>query len=206
MKARDLQIFAWGSSVVVTAIAIIAWGQSIGWQLSPLSLYVLFPLFGLIAFSLMWSHYMTAALRQYFKLDRALVKSYFEATSAVVLAAILLHPGLLAYQVWRDGGGLPPGSTLNYLPPSKDFYILIAMFSFFVFLTYELRRFFDKKPWWKFVQYASDIAMILIYIHSLNVGSQLQAGWLKIVWIFYGFTLAIALGYIYYRKYQDAKA
>lgn len=80
------------------------------------------------------------------------------------------------------------------------------MFSLFIFLTYELRRWFDKKSWWKFVQYASDVAIVLIYIHSLNVGSLLQAGWLKTVWIFYGITLAASLGYMYYRKFQPAKA
>lgn len=200
MNAKHLQIFAWGSSAIATILAVIAWGQSFAWDFSALNTYLLFPVLGLIAFSLMWSHYLTAALRQYYKLGKEVTKSYFEVTSALVLGAILLHPGLLAYQSWRDGSGLPPGSSLNYLPNSKDFYILIAMFSLFVFLAYELRRWYQDKSWWKYVQYLSDVAIILIYIHGLNVGSQLQAGWFQIVWYLYGVTLAAALGFMYYQK------
>jgi len=198
-----MQGFAWGTSAVSVAFAFIAWGQSFAWDFSFLSLYMLFPLFGLVAFSLMWSHYVTAALRQYYKLGKEVTKSYFEATSALVLAAILLHPGLLGYQLWRDGMGLPPASELNYLPNSKDFYILIAMLSLFIFLGYELRRWFEERSWWKYLQYASDIAIILIYIHGVNVGTRLQQGWFRAVWAFYGLTLAASLTYIYLNKRQD---
>jgi hypothetical protein len=200
MKTKQLQWFAWGSALVVTVLAVVAWGQSFSWNFSILNTYLLFPVLGLIAFSLMWSHYVTAAVRQYFKIDRKVVEEYFETTTVLVLGAILLHPGLLAYQLWRDGLGLPPGSELNYLPNSKDFYILIAMFSLFVFLAYELRRWYHEKPWWKYLQYLSDLAIVLIYIHGLNVGSQLQQGWFQIIWYFYGVTLAVALGYTHHHK------
>ncbi len=203
MKARDLQIVAWGMSVTAVVLAVAAWGQGNSWRVD--STYQLFPLFGLLAFSLMWSHYVAAALRLHFKLDRAVLKTYFEVTSLGVLAAILLHPGLLAYQLWRDGQGLPPGSELNYLGPKMMIYILIAMISLLVFLAYELRRIYGQKPWWKFVQYASDVAILLILLHSLKLGSQLQAGWLRTVWYFYGLTLGTALVYIYWNKYQQYK-
>lgn len=205
MRAAHLRLLAWGTSLLATGVAVIAWGQSLAWDFSFLSLYMLFPLFGLIAFGLMWSHYVTAALRQYAGLGKEVVQNYFEATSAVVLAAILLHPGLLGYQLWRDGQGLPPGSELNYLPNSKDFYVLLGMFSLFVFLVYEFRRAFDQKVWWKYIQYLSDIAIILVYIHAMNVGSRLQIGWFRAIWLFYGVTLVIALGYMYYCKLTDSR-
>lgn len=200
MKAKHLLWFAWGSSTLAVVLGVVAWGQSFTWDFSALNTYLLFPVLGLTAFGLMWSHYLTAALRQYFQIDKSVTKAYFEVTSAVVLGAILLHPGLLAYQLWRDTGELPLGSELNYLPNSKDFYVLIAMFSLLIFLAYELRRWYHEKSWWKYVQYASDVAIILIYIHGLNVGSQLQQGWFQIVWYVYGLTLAGALSYIYYQK------
>ncbi len=205
MKAKHLLLVAWGTSAMTAALSVIVWGQSFAWDFSAVSTYLLFPLLGLIAFGLMWSHYVTAALRVYSKLDKQVTKSYFNATSAAVLGAILLHPGLLAYQLWRDGMGLPPGSELNYLPDSKDFYILIAMFSLFVFLAYELRHWFQEKSWWKYMQVLSDFAIILIYIHGLNVGSQLQQGWFQIVWYLYGLTLAAAMTYMYLQKGSPKK-
>lgn len=205
MKRQYVQVLAWLISLTATVIAVAAWGQGNHWQLASLSTYQLFPLFGLLAFSLMWSHYIAAALRHLFKIERAALKTYFEVTSLAVLAAILLHPGLLAWQLWRDGLGLPPGSELRYVTPDYKAYIIIAMVSLLVFLTYEFRRAFHNRPWWRFVQYASDGAMILILLHSLKLGSQLQTGWLKPIWYFYGATFLCAISYSYYKRFQVVK-
>lgn len=204
MKARDLQIFAWGSAGFAFLAGLFAWGQTFKWQFF-MSNYTLFSLFGLVAFGLMWSHYVTAAVRQYFKLGKEITQNYFEITSLIVLTAILLHPGLLAYQLWRDGAGLPPASELHYLGPKKEVYILMAMISLCLFLAYELRRWFKDRSWWKYIQYLTDIAIVMIYIHALNVGGQLQQGWYRTVWYFYGITLAGSLGYIYYKKLAPTK-
>ena len=58
-KTLKLQIFAWSLSVAVSLAAIFAWGQDFGWNLWPFSAYMVFPLLGLLAFSLMWSHYVS---------------------------------------------------------------------------------------------------------------------------------------------------
>ncbi len=201
-----MQYVAWGMALGAVTLAVIAWGQGFGWQFSGLSTYQIFPIFGLLAFSLMWSHYMAAALRMYFKLDRAVLKTYFEVTSLAVLAAIITHPGLLAWQLWRDGSGLPPGSELHYVAADKSIWIVFAMVSLFIFLAYEFRRQFGQKPWWKFVQYASDIAIFLILLHALNLGTQLQSGWFRAVWYFYGVTLLGAIVYIYSQKFKKKPA
>ncbi len=199
-KETKLVILAWKLTAIVVILAFVAWGQGIRWQFAGLSTYSLFPLFGLLAFSLMWSHYVMAALRMHFKIDSAVTKQYFEVTSLAVLAAILLHPGLLAWQLWRDGAGLPPNSELNYLGPDLKMFILLGMISWTIFLVYEFRRKFKTRSWWKYVQYANDGAMVLILIHSLNIGSNLQTGWLKGVWYFYAAGLAVSLIYIYQKK------
>ncbi len=202
MKTRYVQVFAWSLSVLVAILAFVAWGQGILWQFSGLGSYQLFPLFGLLAFSLMWSHYIASVARQHFKVDKEALRTYFEVTSFAVLCAILVHPGLLAWQLWRDGVGLPPGSELLYVDPKHKIFILFGMTALLIFLAYEFRRVFHDKSWWKYVQYLSDVAMVLIFLHSLKLGSQLQTGWLVPIWYFYGVTLFICLGYIYYQKYQ----
>ncbi|MDB5163601.1 MAG: hypothetical protein JWS12_218 [Candidatus Saccharibacteria bacterium] len=200
LSPRQLQTFAWALSGLVALLAVLAWGQGYSWQVS--NSYQLFPLLGLLAFSLMWSHYMAAALRTRFKLDKAVLHSYFEVTSYVVLVAILLHPGLLAYQLWRDGLGLPPASELHYVRQSWQWGVLLGMTALVVFLAYELHRWFDNRGWWRYVQYASDAAMVAIFIHALRLGTQLRMGWFKWIWWFYGVSLLATLIYTYAQKLQ----
>lgn len=200
ISAKQLKLLAWCASGFAAVTAVIAWGSALKWQLFPISSYVLFPIFGLLAFSLMWSHYIVAVARTHFDIDSSATKQYFEATSWVVLGAILLHPSILIYQLWRDGLGLPPISYLNYVAPSMKWVVALGSFSFFIFLAYEFRRKFGKKPWWKFVQYASDVAMVAIFYHGLRLGSNTQTGWFRAVWLFYGVTLVASLVYIYYTK------
>ena len=76
------------------------------------------------------------------------------------------------------------------------------MVSLAVLLVYELRRWYEDKQWWQYISYATDAAMILLLIHALKLGHNLQTGWLRIVWLFYGVTLILALGYIYNRKFS----
>jgi hypothetical protein len=204
-KAQRLVLFSWITSFVAAVLAFTAWGQGFSWQFSALSTYMIFPLFGLLAFSLMWSHYIVAAGREFHGLDRKTTAQYFEITSLVVLAAICAHPGLLIWQLWRDGLGLPPMSYYTYVGPSLKIAVTVGSVSFLIFLAYEFRRKFSKKPWWRFVQYASDVAMLAILYHSLSLGSNLQGGWFRYVWFFYGVTLVGSLLYIYYKKFSKTK-
>lgn len=144
-----------------------------------------------------------ASLRTLSGYDRKVLQTYSEVTSFVVLICILLHPGLLSWQLWRDGLGLPPGSEWKFVGEGLKVAVTLGMISWFAFLAYELRRWYAKKSWWKYVQYASDIAMLLIFYHALRLGSQIRHGWYRGVWWFYGLTLVASLIYIYYTKYQS---
>lgn len=200
-NARGLQIFAWGLSSLVAAIAFIGWAASWQWEFEDINAYTFFPLLGLLAFSLMWSHYAVSVVRQMLGIDKKVLKSYIEITGFMVLALILLHPGLLVWQLWSDGFGLPPGSTKRYVGGAMYGSIVIAIIALVLFLLYELRRKFDKKPWWIGFVIATDFAMVLIYVHGLRLGGQLQTGWLRGVWYFYGVTLAAALVYGYTKRF-----
>ncbi len=192
---QRVRLLAWSLSLVVSAIALLAWGNFIRWQLD--SSYRLFPLFGLMAYSLMWSHYMAAAVKLHLNLDKEVLRKYFSYTSGAVLGFILLHPGLLAWQLWRDGLGLPPKSYLdNYVAPSLKWAAILGMIGLIIFLSFELHRWWGERKWWRFIQYASDAGMVLIFIHVLKLGS-LMTGWFKYVWYFYGTTYAVALLYMY---------
>lgn len=203
--AQKVNASAWTLTSIVIALAVYVWGHGFGWRWSSLNSYQLFPVLGLIAFSTMWSHYIASVIRQILGVEKGALHTYFEATSLIVLAAILMHPGLLWYQLWRDGFGLPPGSYLHhYVAPSLRWAAILGTVSLFVFLAYEFRRKFKGRPWWRFVAYASDLAMLAILVHSLKLGTNVQSGWFRMIWYFYGVTLVVSLAYIYYKRFAKS--
>jgi len=193
---------AWGLTTITVGLAVMAWGQGLRWEFGNLSTYQIFPIFGLIAFSVMWSQLVAGALQKVLNIDAAELKNYFEVTGWTVLTAIVMHPGLLWWQLWRDGFGLPPESYLqHYVAPSLRWAALLGTVSLFIFLAYELRRRYGKRPWWLYMRYLTDAAMVAIFIHGLKLGMQTQAGWFHTVWIFYGVTLIGLLAYSYGQGY-----
>lgn len=195
-RVKKSPLLPWLITTLVSILAVWVWGNSLEWHLSNLSTYQIFPVLGLLAFSIMWSHYMAGFMRRTF-LRQVDLRGYFNWTGYVVLVAIVLHPGLLAYQRFRDGFGLPPASELNYVMPSLSWVVLLGMVSLLIFLAFELKRWFANRSWWKYVVLAGDAAMLAIFYHGLRLGTQLHISWFRAVWWLYGITLAIAIVYAY---------
>jgi len=182
----------WALASLVSILAIYVWGQSFAWDVHAINPYQFFPVLGLLAFSLMWTHYVVGALKTSLFAGQRL-DSYFRYTGYVVLGAIVLHPGILIYKRFRDGYGLPPGSYESYVAPSMAWITLLGTTALLLFLAFELHRWFGKKPWWKYVIAANDLAMLLVFYHGLRLGSQLHGGWYHSVWLFYGVVLVALL-------------
>lgn len=178
----------WGLSIATVVLAITAWGQGFMWNWSALDINLLFPVFGLIAFSLMWVHYTVDFLERIYTFKPR--GNYLPITRILVFFSIMLHPGLLALEQWQKGFGLPPLSLLNYAGPDLQIWIVVGMVAWLTFMIYELHRWYRNRPWFKYIEYATDASMLVIFFHALNLGSNLQMGWLKILWYFYGITLA----------------
>lgn len=196
MQAKQLIRFAWGLSTVVTILAVLVWLDANNGRLT-LHAFTLFPVLGLTAFSLMWVHYIIGAMRRYYGIPKQNFKQYYEITSAIVLIAILLHPGLLILQLWRSGFGLPPNSYLNYyVAPAARWAAALGSISLLVFLAFELRRRFETSNWWKWLERSQILAMIAIYIHALRLGGELQVSWYRGVWFVYGITFVSAIIYL----------
>jgi general stress protein CsbA len=191
---------AWSVSGLSSAVAILAWGNLAHWQLS-FQACLLFPLLGLLAFSLMWAHYVAGFVRTLMHVRKSVLSYYFKSTSMVVLALLFLHPGILILQRFRDGYGLPPQSYESYVAPGLGWVTLLGTVSWFAFIAFEFRRKFGDRSWWKYMLIAGDAAMLAIVYHGLRIGDHLQMGWYRGLWLGYGLVLAIILGYNYYQKY-----
>jgi hypothetical protein len=191
---------AWALSTLTVILSILAWGSTLDWQLS-FNAYLLFPVLGLSAYGIMWSHYVVGAARDLLKLGKDSLKPYYRTTGYIVLVLICLHPGLLIYQRFRDGYGLPPHSYETYVAPGLGWITLLGSASLLVFLAFELYRVYGERSWWHYVTEAGDLAMVAIFYHGLRLGTQLQYGWFRYVWWFYGITLIAVLIRSYREKY-----
>ncbi len=197
-KAKQLQIISWGLVVVVVAMAVAVWWSE-RMNGGKLTVYSFFPLLGIAAFSIMWTHYISGSVRRKLGIEAKENKMYLTYSSLVVLALILLHPGLLIYQLNRDGFGLPPKSYLTvYAEPAMKLAIGFGTISLLIFLAFEFKKKFEKKSWWKFVEYAQLVAMGLIFYHGLTLGRELSVPWYRAVWFFYGISFVAAVIYNYW--------
>lgn len=191
--AKAMQGGAWMLGITVIALALAAWSQ-IRLTGRPLDAYDIFPLFGLMAFSLMWTHYVTGAVRRLARLDGRPLRRYFRITSSIVLVLLLLHPGIFLTMLWLEGLGLPPFSYWEvYTGLFQRLALLLGTLSLLAFLAFEFYRKYKSAPWWRYVEYANIAAMFAIFYHALTLGGELGLGWFRVVWFMYGVTLVAAV-------------
>lgn len=191
--SRMMQAGAWTLAAIVILFAVAAWSQ-VRLTEKPLSAYDIFPLFGLMAFSLMWTHYVTGAIRRLMHMNSRTLRRYFQVTSGLVLVLLLLHPGIFLAMLWLDGFGLPPFSYWEvYAGLFERFALLLGTISLFVFLGFEFYRKYKAATWWRYVEYANMAAMGAIFYHALTLGGELELGWFRLVWFVYGATFVAAV-------------
>ena len=182
-------------NLLVLGSSIVAWAGSLNGDLGR---YDVFPLFGLLAWGLMWSHYVTGSLRRYLGFDKEepVLRAYFGVTGALVLGMIVLHPAIFYFGLFQDGFGLPPVSSFQvYGSLAARMALLFGSLSLTVFLLFELGRWFRKRSWWRFAEYASMAAMLFIAVHALLLGGELMSGWFQLMWFGFGTVLVLAFGY-----------
>lgn len=195
-SAQRLQLTGWSLGAVTVGLAVAVWGQQ-RWG-HTMTIYDIFPVLGLSAFSLMWTHYTVGALRRYWGLSSNALRVYLDATGAVVLGLILLHPGLLWFGLWHDGFGLPPQSYWRvYTGFTFHVATVLGSVSLVVFLLFEFRRRFARKRWWSAVEYTQIAAMVAIFYHGLTLGGELAQPWYRAIWYLYGITFVGAVSYTY---------
>ena len=167
------------------------WFKNSNLTLSTISPVTIFPAFGLIAFTLLWLHSMSGVfetqIRKHLDFDK-----FVHRTSIIILVSIILHPLLLiAYFDFN----------IKNLSAAIDKYIRLGIIGWILLITYDIGKalrkykFFSKN--WNNILIISTIGFLLTFFHSLYLGSDLQSGPLRIIWIFYGVTAILATIYTY---------
>ncbi|MBC7764687.1 hypothetical protein H7Y29_03140 [Microbacteriaceae bacterium] len=196
---KNDRVMQWVLGVTVTVVAILVWVSVRLNNSSDVTVYTVFPLLGLVGFSLMWTHYIHGATKRYAALKDHGKDIYWYVSSGIVLACLLLHPLLLSFALWRDGLGLPPFSYMTAYE-SMSFAIILGSLSLSIFLAFELHRWFSDRSWWRYVDALQFVAMLAIFVHALSLGGELNVVWFKALWWLYGVTLVVA--YVYSYRYD----
>jgi hypothetical protein len=155
----------------------------------------LFPLFGLLAFTMLWLHIVGAGLegwlRQYVDFE-----AFVEKTSFLILILMLLHP-MLALVTYDFNLGVLGGEY-------GVWFVRLGLVGLALLLVYDVGRALKSRAFfirhWQKVLIVSTIGFFIIFYHSLSIGSDLQTGFLRILWIFYGVTAALSFIYAYFIK------
>lgn len=199
--------FPWILGFVVVGTAVYVWASSV--RFASLTLYDVFPVLGLTAWSIMWTHYVIGMIR---KLNPALPSNpgYSKVSEYIVLAAILLHPGLLALAQFQNGLGLPPASEYAFVAASSAWAITLAIIAWLTFLSFELfnrmkNNVAVKKNWW-LVNLSQSVAMLFIFAHSLTVGRNLQSGWFRTYWLVLGVILIACIVHSHWSDYKKSRS
>ena len=202
------QWLPWKLFAVVVLLSTIGWAEFRGWQFDNLSLFAIFPLLGLLAWTIMWTHYALGVVSQLNGMPRN--KTYSKVSAAIVLACILLHPGLLAIALWRTNDVLPPASFYSYVAPSLKYAVALGTISLIIFLSFDVFKRIRSKPWvernWRWVSLSQVVAMILIFIHGLALGQNLQGGWFQLWWVILGALLIPCFGLALRRDFSGQKS
>lgn len=194
----------WTLFVAVIAASFVAWADLRGWDFGSLSALALFPLLGLLAWSIMWTHYALGGVRLVYPFEHN--QLYSRVSAVVVLACLLLHPGLLAWGQFDLSGTLPPGSFYSYVAPSLKGAVLLGTISLIIFISFDVFEFFKKRAWvqrnWKWISLSQMVAMTSIFIHALRLGQNLQSGWFQVWWVLLGLLLIPCFGLILRADWQ----
>jgi len=111
----------------------------------------------------------------------------------LIFVSILLHPILLL-----ANSGFDFGDIFNY-GDSDD--IWLGIIGLILLITYDIGKslkrynFFTRN--WNNILLISTIGFLLIFPYSLGLGSDLQSGVPRVIWIFYGITALLATIYTY---------
>ncbi len=193
MRKRLIRYLIFGVAFLAVLYPVWVWYGRAQLNLNTTRIFDIFPVLGLLAFVIMWLHIVGGALRPW--LERYIDFGRFVTSSSVlVLILLILHPLLLLI-------GLGPSRWGKFFSSTPALFIWLAVIGWVILVGYDLAKRFKQREFfvrhWEVVKFISTIGFFLVLFHSLGLGSDLQTGPLRAVWIFYGISAAVAAIYTY---------
>lgn len=177
-------------ATLAVALPIIVHIRNVSWQDSSL-LIGIFPIFGLLAFTLLWLHSISGVFEEWLR-EKFDFDAFVHWSAWVILVSIILHPLLLLILVDFQFLAIFEGHVLE---------IGLGLAGLILLLTYDVGKSLKKYEFfsrnWTKILVVSNLGFILTFFHSLMIGSDLQTGFMRYLWIFYGVTAMASIVYTY---------
>lgn len=198
----------WLLFTIVIIVPFVFWFDRLGWRSKAITELTFFPILGIWAWGIMWTHYAYGALRIVFG-DLAKNRFYSRLTNILVLALILIHPTLLIVNQWQTRKLLPPESMYGYVDSSLKLFVFFGTLGLLTFLSFEVFERIRNRQWvkrnWHIVSISQMVAMTLIFVHGLALGANLNNSWLEFYWVVLGALLIPCFGLIGRSDWRAAK-
>lgn len=162
-------------NIGTVGLGLIAWIMTVGESISSLEVA---SLLGVVAFSLMWVHYVADAITPRSEGEQSKDLQYIVSRYAV-LFAILSHPFLINYYLVTNNFGFPPDGYQALLGELAAV-VLLGWIALAAFLLFELRaklRRFDR-----YIFHLNIIAMFLVLVHGFLIGMVIMETWFVWLW------------------------
>lgn len=206
MNSKTLSRLVEYSIFPLLILVVWVWGAELEWDFEDMDRLDIFPGLGLIAFVTMWWHFFVGFIGR-IRPDFKKFPGLHQVSAYWVFAAFMLHPALFVSWGVDNGYELPPTQLYeDYAGDDKLGFITLGLLSLFAFLAYDIARLLHRwtpiKRIWPFIDAASDVAFVGIWIHSLSLGANLEEGWFRVFWILLGLS---GIGFIAYKRYRLAR-
>ena len=157
-------------------------------------LHLIFPFFGLYAFTLVWGQIIIGTCKPLIKKIFPGIGRFHRLEGIFAFIFALIHPVLLI-------GSLGAVTYLKYefVGPNKKIFVLLGVTALLLLIVTVTTALLMRLPWlqkrWKKLHYANYAVFILVFIHSWNLGTDIQGSPLQYLWMF--FAVSAGLGTLY---------
>jgi predicted ferric reductase len=150
-----------------------------------------FPLFGLYAFTLLWVQFLLGAAMPIWRRVYSGIERFHRVQGVFVLLFALTHAGLVL-----AGFGISGYLTRSFLPDHLRPFALLGQTALYLLLLTVSTALLRRTRWlakrWRFIHYANYVVFVLAWVHSWNIGTDIQTSALRWFWLAYGATAIVA--------------
>lgn len=182
---------------LVGVIAFAAWAEPFAGRLWPMSPYAAAPLFDMLAFSLVCVYAIALVAAHHLARGTAWVAGLI---AGLALTAIVLHPGLMFWQLWRDGFGLPPASYFHFYTQDQLVGLTFGVSGYLLTAIVLGANVVRPRPASRFSAGILAIGGAGMFWYSLLTNVFIQESWFVRVWIALGFVFACTVSWLLVRS------
>ena len=136
-SSSSSKVVFWTISTVVILLPVYVWANFLSWNFSTVNISLLFPLLGLLAYSILWLQMFVVSVL--ISLPTDFRNNFFFISGLAFLLLIIAHPLLLSISQSQINQ-----TIVDYVGDTRKIFITLALTAWVIFILYEISRRFKK--------------------------------------------------------------